>query len=432
MRVPRRRRVALGLFLAVLQVWAGRAGVELAWAANAGISDAPAGKEPAPSPGEEMARKALALIRRAQDVGMPQELPRNIRRMARTQPHIAEEFESEHKHRRAGAFLLFPFVRYHDPELYRGAKRFWTGSWKKRLEALPYLKEAYFEESGEVQEAVLETILHIAVDSDWRIVEDVGIRFAPLSEEIENVLLDILERSTVRAHRESIFVSPAGSLPSPPSDAGCRRLMRLAEGRDSGDTMLRADEIGWIIDAGTHRQLPSDLFDYVLRVASSDPCLECRQAAIAPGMIEHHPRERVVSAYVKALEDILRESESEAEMTIALTSVQGRFLETVPLLVQALDARSPSLRVVALRGLERTTGVRPSELGYSERNDRWLLAGVEREPSEDALAALEDIVARWKAWWRRSGREFLRQRGVEVPEDGPPGSPVSADTTQDR
>jgi hypothetical protein len=129
-------------------------------------------------------------------------------------------------------------------------------------------------------------------------------------------------------------------------------------------------------------------------------------------LVKYHSRERVVSASLKALEFLLRESEADAQDAVALLAIQGKLPETVPLLIKALDARSPSLRAVAVRGLENATSVPPRELGYSERDELWTLAAVQREPQADSMAALADVVARWKEWWERAGHKFLRDRGI--------------------
>ncbi len=373
--------------------------------------------------GQEVARRALALLSLAMEVGMPEEFPERQlrRRLSSDEFEEAEEVYEGIREDPTAAFFYWEYLRWRDPKLYRELRKFWLMPPEPRLRAVPYWRDAYFESQNDVlRNAILELIAWTA---------DEGITVPERNAIAESALLDIVERSPERKHRLKILGQPLGKV-MPFSDDGYRRLLRLARGRDLEDYDLRADEVDSLTWSAGLRPATDEVLDYILRVAAGDPCERCQAMAIRWGIIKTYGKERVLPTYLAALRAAVNRSDFVAEQAILAVGVNGKFPEAVPYLIRALDLKNPRVRSTNLSGLRQATGLTPAKLGYEGRLDT-LATIVDSESVKPAkIEALEFVSAKWKEWWRREGEKFLRDHGVQtehpvspVPPQNEKGSP---------
>jgi hypothetical protein len=380
--------------------------------------------------GDLIAEEALSLMRRAMQVGMPEKFPEKLER--KVPEHVIDEYYGYHRTDPASGFFNPPFIRWRDRKLYRACTKFWKIPPGEMIGAVPYLDKAYFKEEGPLQVAIIRLVRNI-LEAAYESPEQPVIA--------GQVYLDLLERSTDRAHRKAVLAA-LGNTSGYPADA-VRRLMTLASERDREDPELRAVEVMVIVEC-TYRGSVSDesIVEYVFRIAAGDSCDFCRGWAINEMMVKRYGKERVLPIYLRILEEGVDHSSLSVKTAIREVGMDGKHPEGVPYLIRLLGATNPVLRIDAIDALEATLGRDPKSMDYTndeeivwrakydysaaanaafERGEVRLPAYYPADFDASVMEALGRMVGRWKQWWQTDGLQYLKEHSITTPsEDSAP------------
>ena len=349
--------------------------------------------------GKRLADAAVELMISALELGVPEHLPAEIR------DHEPEHVESDYAERRfvgpGEGFFEPALLKPLDARLYRAVRRFWRNQPTDLLAAVPHLGAMCLEAAGDVRVMLFRLVVRIS-DETFD---------APGHDPVmERVFLQILERSQEADELKrslELLASPGFRV----SADGYGKLLAIARRWSGEDCTFRVEMVRALASSSKVKNPPTEVCEYLLEVAVSDGCADCRAAAITTDQIRRLGRERTIPAYLGILDGASCEAPKLAEAVIKTVSIWGAYRESVPHLIGALGSCDVLVRACAVVGLVHVVGKDGPTVAPEER----VFAIDYEHGSVDSAAAvrLSAAVSRWRVWWRLNGAGFVGDRGEE-------------------
>lgn len=345
---------------------------------------------------ERNADWVVGMVRRVHQVGIPRELPQEIKGLV--DRLVREEYDGSYV---TDGFLTPELIQSRDKKLYRELKRYWAMSRRARLSLIPGLAKALVAEKDNGVQVSLGEILDDLVQA--------SVDLKGAMEVILPALLQIVESGAPVEQRRLFLEALTGFYPLADSDR-TGRLLTLARGKDRSHPAMREAEI-LALTRASRKEMRPEIREYLLEAARSEKCVRCRVLA-AHGLRGKIPKDRWVEVAFSTLEESFKADPDAASWLIWPLVQEADRTRMLPVLIEILQTEDPIAGAKAIVGLEEIVGLGGDAMGY----DTLARLRVSREGFPDPargkkIDAQQEARVAWLGWWDKHCLEYSSRCG---------------------